>query len=135
MGQKAEIRRIIFIILLSFWAAVWWANLYKNFSSHFEITNNTFGKPLDAKWEYLFGGDLYRLLVASNNIIPLKARISFIHSLDSKKNFLATYFLYPREIAPEGEFIVVYKNPFIRDFSEQSLYTQAPDIFILKKIR
>jgi len=133
MPVKAKIRQVILIIFLSLWVAVWWANLAKNFSSHFEITSKTFGKPLEAKWGYLLGDDLYRLLAASNNIIPPKAKVSFIHTLDSKKNALATYFLYPREITPEGEFIVVYKNPYLRDFSGQSLYAQAPDIFILKK--
>jgi len=132
-GHKTKFLRTAFLILLLIWIINWAKNFYKISGSHYEDTRRVFAQPLEEKWKYLLGEDLYALVAAAKEKIPADEKAVFLHNLDTNRTKWSGYLLFPLQITSDARYIIVYKVIFNLEPGYRIIYSQAPDIFILKR--
>ncbi|MBF0215531.1 MAG: hypothetical protein HQL30_00905 [Candidatus Omnitrophica bacterium] len=95
-------------------------------------TKKLFGRPVEDKWEYVFGGDLYLFLQNVKKNVPEDSSFTLIDGLEHFKRVRAEYYLYPRTVSPVAGYICVYGREYTVEEGWKTLYNRDRKMILRK---
>ena len=89
---------------------------------------------MDAKWEHVFGEDLYGFLKTAEEMIPIDSGVKLYNGADSYRSLRSQYYMYPRTWPREKEYILSFHSDQVIPENYEIVYQNSEFETIYKRV-